>query len=252
MIFFKGQPLNSIDEIYFKFGRKEFKSPFRSTIPLIVLYKNNQIPDFKYLNETPSIISRKTFEYQTNVRKGRGLPSCTDLMIENQDFCIAIESKRSEPPYQKVESWLKINLNRELVLEGWLEIINSHLRLNISLKEIGGLPYQLIHRVASACSIGKKDTIVLYAGFDLDEVKTNYYLNCLTKFSTILEDKVDLYLYCYTIEKTQKQIDLENLWNQKVRDLSEKIIDGLQKNDLMTLRPTLQKKISPMEVHMLT
>jgi len=243
MIYFKTTKLDSVNDLYTLFNSKEFKSPFRSTIPLISLFKQNQsfnlnIDELK--NET---ISKYIFEHETKVKKGKGFPSCTDLLIEFENHCLAIESKRTEPSYETVEKWLKNIPNRYLVLEGWLEILNSNLELNIQVNDILNLPYQLIHRVASAFFTGKKP-LVLYVGFDLDKKKEKYYLDSLTKFSNILEQKVDLYFHCYSIEKYEEQNELEKDWNSGNRDLSGRIIYGLSNNILMNLTQISARKIT--------
>lgn len=106
------------------------------------------------------------------------------------------------------------------------------------------MPYQLIHRVASACSLKKKQTKIIYIGFDLDQKKTNYYLNTLNSFSAILKNKIDLYLYCYKIEKSEELIKLEKRWDLGERDLSQSVINSLQTGNLMRLSETMKIKIN--------
>ncbi|MBZ0328269.1 MAG: hypothetical protein K8F54_11730 [Altibacter sp.] len=244
MIFYNKQEINSIDLIYNKFNKNEFKSPRRSTIPLIVLFKHNQILSKELINLNSITDIDYIFEYKISAVKGKGLPSCTDLMIEYSNDCIAIEAKRTEPPYEKVKKWLSNSSNKRLVVEGWLEIINNYTGLKIEISEIQDLPYQLIHRVASACSLMKLHTKIIYIGFDLNKRKSNYYLNCLECFSSILENKLDLYLYCYNIDKTEEQIQLERRWDLGERDLSKNIISGLQNDNLMKLSETMKRKIN--------
>ena len=243
MIYFKNRKLESVNDIYESFNKNEFKSPFRSTIPLISLFKNNQDLNLNIDELKNESVVKYTFEHETKVKKGKGLPSCTDLMIEFENYCLAIESKRTEPAYETVEKWLKDIPNRYLVLDGWLEILNSNLKLNIEIKDVSSLPYQLVHRVASAF-LSEKKPMVLYIGFDLDERKENYYLESLTKFSNILQQKVDIYFYCYSIEKFDEQNLLEKDWNSGNRDLSTRIIYGLSNNTLMNLTQISSRKIT--------
>lgn len=244
MNYFGNKIITSIDDIYQCFNKKEFRSPFRSTIPLIALFKSNQILDLGLIN--PKFISelKYRFEHPTPVIRGVGQPSYTDLMIEYTNGSIAIEAKRTERPYVKVGKWLNNSLNRQKVLEGWVVIINNHLGLKIDISEINDLPYQLIHRVASACSLKKQHTQVVYIGFDLDEKQKKYYIDCLTKFSAILDNKLDLNLICYKIEKLEEQKRLEEKWNQGERDLSQAIINGLMSDNLMRLSLAFEKKIN--------
>lgn len=236
MIYFKKHEFKSVDNIYDSYNAKEFRSPFRSTIPLLVMIKNNQIPvelAKQYnCNEKPRLI----LEYETPVAKGKGLPSCTDLMIEYQDSCIAIESKRTEGRYESVSHWLDDSQNKKNVLTGWLSIINSHIDSAVNFDDILHLPYQLIHRVASACSLWKTETHILHLGFDLNKVKEDYYTECLSEFARILKYKVNLHLHLYSILKSGRQLSLELEWNKGKRDLSESIKGGLVKNNLMSLK----------------
>lgn len=244
MFNYKLQSVSSVDNLYDKFSSKEFKSPFRSTIPLLIMLRNNQIPavdvDNKEINEIPTL----TLEHETLVVSGKGFPSCTDLMIEYKNSCIAVESKRTEPPYQTVEKWLGVSKNKKLVLSGWLSIINSQINSSIKIEDVNSLPYQLIHRVAAACALKKIDTHVLYLGFDLDVKKENYYINSLLAFSKILKNKIKLHLHCYSINKFESQIELEYKWNNKERDLSTLIKNGLLKNNLMSLTEVNKYKIN--------
>lgn len=249
MIYFKKQKLTSIDDIYKKFNKKEFKSPYRSTIPLIALFKNNQITNIKSIKSNSISNIDYIFEYETPVIQGKGRPSCSDLLIEYSNGCIVIEAKRKEPPYEKVEKWLGSSTNKKLVLEGWLELINNYTDLKIDLSEITDLPYQLIHRVASACSLKKQQTEIIYIGFNLNERKANYYLSCLEKFSTILENRIDFYLYCYNIDKSEELIKLEKKWDLGERDLSQNVISGLVNDNLMRLSETMKKKINKNASH---
>ena len=249
MIYYKKQQLVSIDEIYRRFNKSEFKSPYRSTIPLLALFKNNQLPNIKIVDINQSEDISCIFEYETPIISGRGRASSTDLIISYSNYCIAIEAKRTEPPYETVGKWLgRINTsNRKQILEGWLKIIEEYTGVKVLFEETVDLPYQLIHRVASACSLNKEHTELIYIGFSLNDKKINYYLDSLRKISTILENKLDLYLYCYNIFKSKEQISLEERWDNGERDLSEGVIDGLINNNLMTFSEEMSIKINMIE-----
>ncbi|MDD2199364.1 MAG: hypothetical protein PHE08_06535 [Bacteroidales bacterium] len=241
MIYFKNlnNPIAKIDDIYSEYSKKEFKSPFRSTIPLIVLFKSDQTLNLEMIYTKSNIDIKDIFEYQLHNNQGRA-PSCTDLMIEYTNGCIAIEAKRTERPYETVRKWLSESPNRTEVLNAWLAIINLKIQSKVQIKDISDLPYQLIHRVASGCSLNKQHTIIAYIGFDLNEAKTKYYIDCLTRFSKILKNKLDFFLYCYEIVKSDEQKKLEGLWKDGKRDLSQEVIQEIKDNKLMEV--TLKKK----------
>lgn len=107
------------------------------------------------------------FEYPVPVGKGRGKASMTDLMIITDKHAIAVEAKWTEckEPYEPtIKDWLDENQetkdNRENVLNSWIEYINRYFeKQDSSIGEIDAdkiadtaIPYQLLHRIASACA----------------------------------------------------------------------------------------------------
>lgn len=116
-----------------------------------------------------------SFEYPVPAQRGRGKASMTDLMITTNKLAMAIEAKWTEcrENYKPtIEKWLKEgkNLkNRESVLSGWLDYINKFLpggkHLDIGKINCAKIPYQFLHRVASACYVAalKKDVVPVVA-----------------------------------------------------------------------------------------
>ncbi len=243
-IYYKKEAIDTIDELFTKFSSKEFKSPFRSTIPLLVLYKNHPDNYFGLVEHDDEASAKYIFEFETKIEKGKGRSSCTDLMIEYSNTCIAIEAKRTEPAYKTVIDWLGGSNNRKLVLEGWLDLIFNYTGIKLDPASISNLPYQLIHRTASACSLKKAQTHIVYLGFDLNEAKNKYYNDILTAFSTILENMISFHLACFKIEKLPEQIRLESMWNNKKRNLSEYIIRGLKSDSLMKVSQLTMEKLN--------
>jgi len=243
-LYYKKDKINSINELIKKYSINEFKSPFRSTIPLLILYKIQPNNCFGLMEESYESNEKYIFEFETPVTKGIGNPSCTDLMIEYPNTCIAIEAKWTEPAYETVINWLGKSKNKKLVLEGWIELISNYTGIKFDSKSISDLPYQLIHRVASACSLNKPQTHVVYLGFDLNKTKTKYYRDSLMKFSKILENKIDLHLACFKIEKLVEQTKLELMWNSGERNLSEYIIKGFKDDLLMKVSQLTIEKIN--------
>ena len=115
--------------------------------------------------------AKRCFEYPTLLPDGygKGKPSMTDLMLLSDRYRIAIEAKYTEylgsgSTYRPlIRDWKKENLdNRTKVLAGWLCHIGDRIEHNdVTLDHT---PYQLIHRIASACAnLGKNTTpIVIY------------------------------------------------------------------------------------------
>jgi len=232
-VYYKDEKINSFNEIIDKYGKNEFKSPFRSTVPLLVLFKSEAWNNFGLIADSDMDNIKYFFEYETKVIKGKGRASCTDLMIISNDICIAVEAKRTEPPYASVMRWLGNSENKKLVLEGWLEIIEAKTKKTIDIQLINDLPYQLIHRVASACSKERDNTNIVYLVFDLNKPQKDYYLKSINSFSKLLGNSITIQLICLDIDKLDEQKRLESKWNSKERDLSDEVINGILSNSLM-------------------
>lgn len=243
-LYFKEEKLHSFNELIYKFNVKEFKSPYRSTIPLLALYKAQPYLHFGLASDTEAMNAKYIFEFETPVTKGKGLPSCTDLMIEYSSTCIAVEAKWTEPPYSTVKQWLGGSSNKRQVLEGWLEMISSFSGIILHYNTVAGLPYQLIHRVASACSLKRANTNVVYLCFNLSDTKKEYYYQNLKLFSQILGNNINLYLCCFEILKLERQNILEANWRNGSRNLSEHVLKGLIDNSLMSISQLTFEKIN--------
>lgn len=155
-----------------RFHTGAFASPFRSTVPLIALVKDNW-PLFSQISvacgsgDEPSV----HFEYCVHVPGARGNPSQTDAMLIAGDTAIAIEAKWTEPRYETVAQRLKgrvEKLAREepprstdherdqtAVVNGWLSLLQRQCGREISIAEMSDVVYQIVHRAASACALSR-------------------------------------------------------------------------------------------------
>jgi hypothetical protein len=107
------------------------------------------------------------FEHEVAVQRGRGKSSFTDLTILADDVAVAIEAKFTEPRNESVATWLggAPTTNRVDVLEGWLCAIEAAAEASIQRDAVRDLPYQLIHRTASVCCVGRRKRLVVYQVF---------------------------------------------------------------------------------------
>ena len=90
-----------------------------------------------------------------------GRPSMSDAMLLGAHLRIAVEGKWTEPhfgAYQTVEDWLREGRangrsRRPDVLEAWIAEVRAAgaLRRGVTPESLAGVPYQLVHRTASAC-----------------------------------------------------------------------------------------------------
>ena len=159
---YKKTSVNDKGELISKYGKGEFDSPFRSTIPLIELvYEEKLLKELLGYGSNAKFV----FEDETHIKKGKA--SCTDLVIYDEEKSCFIEAKRTEPQYETVEKWLGTpkNINRKDVLNGWLEYIKERCKKNIQIQDVNDIVYQMVHRFASACK-GKEDTELVYILFN--------------------------------------------------------------------------------------
>jgi len=109
----------------------------------------------------------KCFAYATSLPDGdfgQGKASMTDLMVlDRGKFRIAVEAKYTEYKRRKydesIAEWQRQNpKNRKKVLHGWKQYLNGR------VGDIpGDTPYQLVHRIASACAcVGDEKPVVVY------------------------------------------------------------------------------------------
>ncbi len=231
---FKKNGPSSLEDLINLYNGREFKSPYRSTVALLTLFKVD--PTMKVIpNE---LIDRSdtecVFEYEVEVGRGRGYPSCTDLMIVSPDTCIAIEAKRTEPHYETVAQWRGDSWNKREVLQGWLDMINSISPITLSQHTVSQMPYQMIHRAASACLQRRKATRLVYMGFDLSRGKKEYYANNLATLSKLTGSSLKISLVTLSIGKSSLQKDLEKQWDSGNRNLSIQIKRGIVNGSLMS------------------
>ena len=158
-----------------------------SSIPLFSFWRPSSLKDrLQTVNEKYHCLYDSLtfcFEYAVPVNKdcrGRGKASMTDLMVFGPNHVIAIEGKYTEcrQKYQSIFKWrgakAKNGDNKYNVLEGWLNYIQGAQATGITnVNEIcmsKTIPYQLVHRVASACKVandeGKKPVVIYHLFYD--------------------------------------------------------------------------------------
>ena len=157
-------------------AHESLNSERTSSLPLAQFWKEENLKDRVKNLETicPGITilpagSELYFEYGISVPDGygRGKASMTDLMIISKQHAIAIEAKYTEVAkrYETIKSWLKKSSkaddnNRVKVLNGWLKYISEAncfaANLKDSERQIQNVPYQLVHRIASACAVANR------------------------------------------------------------------------------------------------
>ncbi len=157
-------------------GHESVKSVRTSSLPLAQFWGDvgltKRLTVFKkHLKCVDLKSAQKFFEFPTMNKKGKGKASMTDLMMFTDNHRIALEAKYTEyekSEYEPVSTWNENNdNNKKNVLGGWLSYMGKSLA---DIKKYGSIPYQLIHRIASAYaddgSSGRKlSPVVIYQLF---------------------------------------------------------------------------------------
>jgi hypothetical protein len=223
--------VDSYDELLERFSDDALASPRRSTVPLLALWRWPMEPLGNLgraigANLTTPI--ELSFEYTVPVRRGAGKPSCTDLMILSAESGVAIEAKFTEPGYETVQEWLgpAPSDNRRAVLAGWLEGIADTTGAAIDIGAIQALPYQMIHRAASACAVGRARAFLAYLVFG---EAGDYYQEHLARFNAILgnRDQLQVRLVECPLHPLPDFLRLEQAWLAGERGMGSRVRDAL-------------------------
>jgi len=216
------------------------RSPFRSTVPLLAYWSNPSVR-LSELTETIGFSipqdAALTFEYTVSPTKDQGKASHTDLMIRAPSLAVADEAKYTEPDYPLVAAWFgdPPSANKTLVLGSWLNMINSAIGCNLTIQQVNGITYQLIHRTASVCSIPATERAVVYHCFDLGG--GHCYEDQLRELAGLIAapEKLRFFLFATTISKSQPYLQIQREWEANLsRDFSVPIRKLLTDRNLAT------------------
>ena len=185
-----------------RYKDSEFKNLTRSTIPLLVYWRDPQRILHLLRNELgiDDLDDRADvrFEFATKVKRpGRGKASMTDVMVTSPSARIAIEAKWTEPRYLTVADWAGTSRNKAHVRNHWLALIGRITPFRDGTS-IDALVYQMLHRTASACASQPQRAIVLYQVFDDGRHRVDYASD-LTALASALEPSPRLDFWLQTI-----------------------------------------------------
>lgn len=159
-------PLKCISDAVMLYGSKEFKSPTRSTIPMLsmLIHSRKTFDDIIKVLGMPSD-SNLFLEYTVAPPQGRGKPSHTDAMLISGEHALAIEAKWTEPMYESVGTWINKgeNLqNRIDVLNGWLGLLRQPEQMAPLNEDCTSLIYQMVHRAASVAATSNNPKLAYF------------------------------------------------------------------------------------------
>jgi hypothetical protein len=192
-LFFDTDAVPDFETLVGRFEAGAFASPFRSTVPLVALAKDQWLLLQSILSECG--LSRPDvelhFEFKVNSPRGAGKPSQTDAMVLAESSAIAVETKWTEPRYPTVAE----RLNRDGggqpqrdFLNGWLDLLSPHAKNPLHLENFSDVVYQMMHRAASACLLSKKPSLVYlqFVTASATRAHANHYHTDLTYLHGLL------------------------------------------------------------------
>ena len=243
---YAGCPVAGYQQLLHAYTDLEFDSPTRSTVPLLMCWRDSGKRARELSKPLGFRLSNRVsldFEYRVPAQRGKGKASCTDLMMNTGDTSLAIEAKWTEERYETVSKWLEKGPNPENsreVLEGWIDLLGRGSSKKPKAVDMLELPYQLVHRAASACFPDSKNLWLIYQLFDMTSQKYDVYLRDLRKFADVLEPgrSLKICVAAYRIERTRRQTELERRWTDSgERHLHEPVRTGLRDGDLLSVHP---------------
>lgn len=240
---FAGSRVPGHNGVLDRFPVQEFASPTRSTIPLLEYWRS---PEERMRELTAALrlpLPRRVelnFEHTVQPPRGRGRASRTDLMVISAELAMAIEAKWTERRYEVVEDWRSDSANRTEVLRGWCDLLEQGGANPIREQDLSRLPYQMIHRAASACHAPGAATsrCLVYLLFDTTTKERDEYLIDLRHLRDVLGSKslLGIALGECTIEPLRRLIELRTRWNSGERSLHVPVLQAMKSGELMRAR----------------
>ena len=233
-----GNEVHSFEELVGRIGPDAVASPRRSTVPLVDYWRvpEQRLRDFwEQLRVRQPGDTDMHFEHEVPVQRGRGKSSFTDLMIFADDIAVAIEAKFTEPRYESVAAWLGEvpTTNRVDVLEGWLCAIEAATEASIQRDAVRDIPYQLIHRTASVCCVGRPKRLVVYQVFG--DSPADYYAEDLGRFAAAIAapERISFVVLGCAFRSTDTYARLERRWDAGQRGLGEDVLAAMLAGPLL-------------------
>ena len=239
---FKGEAVPGPAALLDRYPPSEFDSPTRSTIPLLAFWRSPERPIEELAGALALPVPRRVrldFEHLVSPPRGRGRASHTDLMALSAEHAIAIEAKWTEPRYPIVRDWLGKSANRREVLGGWCDLLRRRAGGPVHEKELDELPYQMVHRAASACHPEDVSrACMVYMVFEPTAEKRTEYLEDLGRLRDILGTGSSLSIACVecSIEQSRALVELRRRWDLGERQLRAPVLEGLKGETLLRTR----------------
>jgi hypothetical protein len=221
-------------------------SPRRSVVPLVDFFRVPSRGLASLEQVLQSDLTRATelrFEHAVPVQRGYGWPSYTDLLVLAPGVSVAIEVKYTEPRYPTVRKWLGAprEPNREAVLARWTSLIARGSGVELDLEELLNLPYQLIHRLASACSTSAPEKRLVYMLFGTDAFRL--YVADVRALDRLLGTRAHIGVDVVSVPMTgdSRFAELTAAWDAGERQLAAEVRTALFEGPLFSFGPVIPR-----------
>jgi len=251
-LYFDKEPVTDLSDALLCYPAKEFRSPTRSTVPLLAMLKDgreimNSVLAETYMN-ADSVLH---LEFTVPPQKGRGIPSHTDLMVKYKEYALAVEAKWTEPRYETVAEWRKEGTNpdnRRLVMEEWLCLLQPHAERKLELDDFNDTVYQMVHRAGSACYKVEMPRLA-YLHFTPDRsgkgATSEQYQSDLKHLKAVLGNPPKFSFYLIEVE-IKSNVAFERIRNlpKGLAETSRTVCDALQNGPLFEFHLQDIKRVS--------
>lgn len=234
----------------------EFKNLTRSTLPLHAYWKNESTVLSTVgtaLGIDDLVTVQPSFEYPTASAGPRDKASYSDVMLKSPSTIIAVEGKWTEPRYETVPTWRVkgSESNRKNVLSHWLNLIRQKAP---GLKEgaISQIPYQMIHRTASACAADNKRAVVLYQIFVDGHHQVNYASDLRALVTALGVTDIQVWLQEIPLATTEDYDKIKKQLDQTpVEDIPKMVRNAMEQYKLFSFgAASFHRMLSePMDIH---
>ena len=182
----KAHPLALVES----FGEGALASPFRSTVPLLSVIKD----DWATLETVLSlcgVVGDIAVDLESEVHSSGGNPpSFTEAMVFHRNGSLAIEAKWTETMNETVAKRLKRkgSNGQDLTeyINGWVTLLSGRSSKPIQLNDFLQSTYQILHRAASACGAYPSLAYLHFSSPESTGANADAYVKALSDFHRLL------------------------------------------------------------------
>ena len=160
-------------------------------------------------------------------------------MVTAPEFAVAIEAKWTEPRYELVHEWLGDSPNKAEVLRGWCNLLERRTAGAVVERDLGMLPYQMIHRAASACD--EADVLPgCWLVYQVFEAAENSLVDCLADLRNLgrvlgPDSSLGIAVTECNVDPSDALSGLRTRWQEGARQLARSVRASLAKGELLSV-----------------